>query len=116
MPNHLHGIIVIHDVGAHGRAPQQQSRAPFQQNRAPQQQSRTPLHRKPKSLGSLIAGFKSVATKKINIHRQLPGCSIWQRNYFDRIIRDEDELHKTRHYIQANPLMWAQDNENPVNF
>jgi len=108
MPNHLHGIIVIHDVGAHGRAP-------FQQNRAPQQQSRTPLHRKPKSLGSLIAGFKSVATKKINIHRQLPGCPIWQRNYFDHIIRDEEELNAIREYIQSNPLMWAQDNENPAN-
>jgi REP element-mobilizing transposase RayT len=40
---------------------------------------------------------------------------LWQRNYFERIIRDEKELNKTRHYIRDNPCKWIDDEYNPVN-
>ncbi len=43
-----------------------------------------------------------------------PGC-LWQRNYYERIIRDDDELNQTRRYIEENPLKWDLDQENPTN-
>lgn len=82
MPDHFHAILFINDVGqkemlgAHRGAP---------------------LHRKPRSLGSIMAGFKSVCS-------QTAGFSLWQRNYYDRIIRNQTELDNIREYILYNPL------------
>ena len=96
MPNHLHGIVVItHSngiVGAHGRAP---------------------LHRSPRSLASFIAGFKSVVTRRINRIRGTPGSPVWQRNYYERVIRSEDELQQIGAYILNNPTRWVEDPDNP---
>lgn len=103
MPNHLHGILVlpaenVRSVGAHSCAPLPQQR----------------LYRQPRSLGSLLAGFKSAATKRINDLRHMLGMPLWQRNYYEHIIRNEDELHHVREYIQTNPLRWELDRENPA--
>jgi len=98
MPNHIHAIVhIVHDpfVGAHGRAP---------------------LHhpyRTPRSLGSFISGFKSSVTKRINEIRRTPGVPVWQRNYYEHIIRDQEELDKFRRYIQDNPLKWELDEYYP---
>jgi hypothetical protein len=62
-----------------------------------------------------MAGFKSAVTKSINTLRDTPGRPVWQRNYFERIIRNENELLQIREYIQNNPLRWGLDEENPVN-
>ncbi len=62
-----------------------------------------------------MAGFKSAATKRINVHRGLPGHPVWQRNYHDRVIRDEQELARIQEYIETNPFNWLDDEENPVN-
>jgi len=92
MPNHLHGIIFIENtVGANGRSP---------------------LHRKnmgSKTLSSFMAGYKSFVTKQINILRQTPGILVWQRNYYEHIIRNETELNKIREYIIYNPVNWKSD-------
>ena len=67
----------------------------------------------PKSLGSIVRGFKIGVTKW---YRQTPAVhEIWQRGYFDRVIRDQDELGRIREYIMANPAKWAEDKENPAN-
>jgi len=99
MPNHIHGIII---VGADGRPPQP--------NACPPQRAR--LFRPPRSLGSFIAGYKSVVTKRINEQRVQRG-PVFQRNYYDRIIRDGNEWSRIREYIRLNPTQWAQDKENP---
>ena len=117
MPHHVHGILVIHDVGADRRPPEDEDPMVGADRRPPEKNKQAhisaPLRRKGNTLGSIIAGFKSVATKKINQHRGTPGKKVWQRNYYDRIIRDEAELGRAREYIDANVLMWAQDEENP---
>ena len=77
-----------------------------------QAHSSAPLRRKGGSLGSIVAGFKSAVTKKINQHRNTPGTKIWQRSYYDHIIRDENDLEKLRHYVRYNPEKWPQDQEN----
>ena len=56
-----------------------------------------------------MAGFKSAATRKVNQARGAPGAPVWQRNYYERIIRDEPELDRVRRYIRENPLKWELD-------
>jgi putative transposase len=97
MPTHIHGIVIITNgsVGATGRSPL--------------------LAGPPKrSLGAFIGGFKSVATKRINEIRSTPGLPIWQRNYYEHIIRDEESLDRIREYVLTNPAGWEFDPENPA--
>jgi REP element-mobilizing transposase RayT len=90
MPNHLHGILVI----TNGRGG-----------------SRTaPTKRKP--LGRLVGAFKTASTDWYNQQRGTPGAPLWQRDFYDHIIRSKDELNKIRQYIRTNPLRWGSDPEN----
>ncbi len=120
MPNHFHGIVFIQSietdrsvgangdsVGANGRSPLQVSR----HDRSPQPGVAPSMQ--PRSLSSLIAGFKSATTKHINIARKAPGTPVWQRNY-DHIIRNEDALHQIRDYVQTNPCRWEGDRLHPA--
>jgi REP element-mobilizing transposase RayT len=96
MPNHFHGILVIHEDGRGG------SRT------AP---TYDPVKRKP--LGRLIGAFKTVSTKRINEIRKTPGSVVWQRNYYEHIIRNQHDLHDIRQYILYNPLRWEEDESYP---
>jgi putative transposase len=89
------------------RAPQ--PCAPAQ--RAPQPCA--PAQRAPKSLGALMAGYKSTVTKQINILRDMPGADVWQRNYYEHIIRSDRSLDAIRAYIVDNPLRWEWDTYHP---
>jgi putative transposase len=95
MPNHIHGIIVITD--ATGRAT-----------------GRSPLQSGPtkRSLGAFVDGFKSAITKRIGELRGLPRTAVWQRNYYEHVIRNEESLHRIRQYIGDNPARWEFDREN----
>lgn len=101
MPNHLHGIITI-DLNCRGEvsSPKIQGRGTL------------PLQEK-RSLGDIIGYFKYQSTKYVNEILQSPGKTIWQRNYYEHVIRNEDELNRIREYIQINPLKWQFDRENP---
>jgi len=66
------------------------------------------------SLGNMVGAFKSTSARLINGLRRTPGASIWQRNYYERIIRDQDEWQRTRTYIQTNPANWQLDTDNPL--
>ncbi|MBI4962140.1 MAG: transposase [Desulfomonile tiedjei] len=104
MPNHLHAIVVIGDSlcrGASGSA-----LIPGGSRTAP-----TAARRKP--LGRLIGSFKTVSTKQINEIRKSPGMGLWQRNYYEHVIRSEKSLNAIREYIEANPFHWQDDPENP---
>jgi putative transposase len=65
------------------------------------------------SLGVIIGNFKAVTTRRINRLRNTAGAPVWQRNYYERVIRDEQELDVIRQYIRDNPTCWAEDLENP---
>jgi REP element-mobilizing transposase RayT len=95
MPNHMHGIIVISDDGRGG--------------------SRTAPTEKRKPVGRLIGAFKTVSNKRINELRGTSGATVWQRNYFERVIRNDNEMHHLREYIVNNPAQWDLDRENPDN-
>jgi putative transposase len=107
MPNHLHGIIIIEqsieDVGATRRVAQNK------EDRAIQRIAPTKKTLISNSLGSIIGQFKSKVTKRL---REISGNSdlkIWQRNYYEHIIRNEIDLQNIRKYITLNPLKWEID-------
>ena len=95
MPNHVHGIITIRK-GTEWRAPEK------------------PRFGKPipGSLGIIIRQYKSSVSRKIK--QAFDKGSIWQRNYYERVIRDDHEFERIRRYIEANPAKWEDDVNNPV--
>ena len=97
MPNHLHGIIL---VGA-GLAPPDSGAA-----------SRGAASSAP-TLGHILRAFKSISAIAVNRLLGRSGRSLWQRNYYEHIVRSENELARIREYIANNPAQWALDRENP---
>jgi len=63
----------------------------------------------------MIRGFKSAAKIEINEFRRTPRAPVWQRNYYERVIRNDHELERAREYILDNPRRWAEDKHNPSN-
>lgn len=119
MPNHFHGILFIHkNVGAtrQGQPMSQPKEKPLQ-TIIPEGIDESPLPRgsKPASLGAIIAQFKSRVTKRIWKFPEFKETPIWQRNYYEHIIRDETDLQNKTDYIESNPLLWDEDDENPIN-
>jgi REP element-mobilizing transposase RayT len=60
-----------------------------------------------------MRAYKSAVTRRINQLQDTPGAPTWQRNYYERIIRNDGELDAIQGYIQNNPRQWDQDRENP---
>ena len=56
-----------------------------------------------------MGAFKTVSTERFNEMNGTPGAHLWQRDFYDHIVRNEDELNKIREYIRTNPLQWASD-------
>lgn len=106
MPNHVHGIIVLDDihVGA-GSEPAPTEHAPTTDTAATE--SRPPIIRH--GLPEIVRQFKTFSARRINQKRQTPGVSVWQRNYYEHIIRTETDLQRIREYIQTNPARWRED-------
>ena len=65
------------------------------------------------TLGAIVRGFKSISAIDVNRLLNRQGCPLWQRNYYERAIRNEIELSAIREYLQFNPTNWAQDEEYP---
>ncbi|MDA8218216.1 MAG: transposase [Dehalococcoidales bacterium] len=84
MPNHIHGVVVIGPAAQTGL-----------------------------SLGRIVAYLKYQSTKGINNVRGTPGLPVWQRNYYEHVVRNGEELNRIREYVATNPLRWALDHENP---
>lgn len=103
MPNHIHGVITFTNnlrgnVGANCHSPKN--------DRA---YSNTPLQSPSNTLGAIIRGFKSATTKEINIFRATPKVPVWQRNYYEHVIRNDESFEKIYEYILTNPLCWEKD-------
>lgn len=97
MPNHVHGIIMIHEtVGAYGHTP-----LPSFNPATFDSPSRT--------IGAMVRGYKSAVTTRINQKRGTPRMPVWQRNYWEHIIRDEQDLSNAHAYILNNPAQWETD-------
>lgn len=114
MPNHLHGIIVMGDVGDDARTGGGTD-TPTIYGPVTTRPSTTERFGKPTSdtIPTIVRLFKSAATKRINLQRGTAGPPVWQRNYYEHIVRDQEDLNRIREYIAANPSRWDDDSENP---
>ena len=61
------------------------------------------------TLGDVVRGYKSAVTKRVRLLTGSPGQQIWQRNYYEHIIRNEVTYLKIADYIQTNPQRWLED-------
>lgn len=91
MPNHIHGILSLTEDGNFLEADKQTLNAI------------TP------SLGTLVGAYKAAVSKKINLIRNTPGDSVWQRNYYEHIVSSLTELVRICEYIAGNPSNWQND-------
>lgn len=103
MPNHIHGIVVITRRSRRGRGELQF--APTNESSKFQSPSQT--------LGAIVRGFKGAATRRINRLRDTPGEPVWQRNYYEHIVRGRRDLERIRRYIAENPARWHRDRNHP---
>jgi putative transposase len=130
MPNHVHGIIIIHDnrrgtADLHNQDnpqdPHRRGTADFPNQDNPQDPRRAPTTTTTEKFGKPVSGsiptimrsYKSAVALRVNYARPGDSTPVWQRNYYERIIRNEREMGAIWRYIQSNPARWADDNENP---
>jgi len=104
MPNHLHGILVIHDAGrATGRL-----RLREEDNDIPHR-----INIKPGILSAVVRSVRSTVSYRTSQEHDALG--IWQRNYYEHLIHNEREMDTIWRFIEANPAQWDKDDENPAN-
>ena len=117
MPNHVHGILFITGsyVGAKHSNTNIIRRFEDTSQNASHLQGR-PHGTRPGSLSAIMQNYISITTRKINQIRNTPGEKLWQRNFYEHIIRNEKELNQIRDYIIHNPLKWEEDRNNPKNW
>jgi REP element-mobilizing transposase RayT len=134
MPNHIHGIVWItvgaddvvpQTVGAKGIRPMNGIHSIFkpgvlpnkgvlpyaptgQNGGAPKPGFVSPS----KTIGAMVRGFKSAATRRIRQIQNNPAMTVWQRNYWEHVIRDDADMARIREYVKNNPAQWELDSLN----
>jgi REP element-mobilizing transposase RayT len=98
MPNHVHGIVMLTTVGARFIAPS----STIAPNPVP-------------TVGEIVRGFKARCTHAINQMSNISGIRVWQRNYYEHIIRGEVDYNRIAEYISTNPQQWMSDTLHPDN-
>ena len=95
MPDHVHGVIVLtgeDDPGGQGASGHRTNKQPDTRHGLPE----------------IIRAFKAFSARRINQARRTPGIAVWQRNYYEHIIRNEAEWNRIRGYIENNPRAWDE--------
>jgi REP-associated tyrosine transposase len=96
MPDHLHGILIINNTGVGAGSPYPSSK-PATNLKETGRRNGAP------TLGAIIGYFKYQCAKQINLLLKTPGAPVWQRNYYEHVIRSEDDLSNIRRYVKYNP-------------
>lgn len=114
MPNHMHGIIIIKDSVGAGSKPARvninQTNVRIKTMVDRDNNVRAGLEPAPThGLPEIVRQFKTFSAKIINQTRKISGRSVWQRNYYEHIIRDDNDLNRIREYIINNPVKWEED-------
>jgi putative transposase len=105
MPNHIHGILILSTATT---SPTNTSIAPTDNRVA------SPNGPAPGSLGAILGQFKSRLTRRLRAQPGLPRTPVWQRNYYEHILRNDSDRQHIQQYIDLNPSRWASDEENPA--
>lgn len=96
MPNHIHGLIVIER-----QLPGRKRSSPDRNNVAPQ------------SLGVVVRSFKAAVSRAVKQRSKGSVSPVWQRNYFEHVVRNDEDFSRIREYIFLNPIQWEEDEDNP---
>lgn len=110
MPNHFHGIVRI--VGAYGNTPipRGEQKKAYSHNKGVLPYAPTSPSR---NLGAMVRGFKGAASRRINEICSTPGAAVWQRNYYEHVIRNDDDYSRIAEYVANNPQRWVEDSLHP---
>ena len=109
MPNHVHGIVLLLDNVSGIRATQ--GKRVGANDYSPLHRNESPFHSPSRTLGAIVRGFKIGVTKWFRNNTDVH--TVWQRNYYEHVIRSEAALNDIREYIINNPAKWADDPDNP---
>jgi len=104
MPNHHHGIVKINENQNVGTMSET---SPF----LTKGQDFIPKGSSPRSLGAIIGSFKSATTKQVHRFGLTNHKTIWQRNFYEHVIRDDEDYQRIVEYVQFNPINWEGDQE-----
>lgn len=121
MPNHIHGIIFINpSVGARRAVPEMCDPSEFQIAHHTQNINTRPMEQFGKpvsgSIPTIVRAFKSAVTKRTREEIKMPDKKLWQRNYYEHVIRTDEDLNRIREYIICNPMNWELSRDNPAFF
>ena len=110
MPNYIHGIIGINDSARRGTMLRAlvhcETKNEGTKHCAPTEQFGKPTSN---TIPTIVRGYKSTVTKQINTIRKTPGQPVWQRSYYERIVRNEKSYNRISEYIRYNPEKWMYD-------
>ena len=124
MPNHFHGIVRI--VGAYGNTPFVGHDREYGSTEGAYGNTErahgntegaychTPLRSPSRNIGAMVRGFKGAVSRRINESRNTPGALVWQRNYYEHIIRDDADYNRIAEYVVNNPKRWLEDSLHPL--
>lgn len=103
MPNHVHGIVELNNDAEHDL-----KELKYRKGSYPEIPQRHAFQRLiPRSIGSIVKGFKIGVTKWMRANTEIH--VVWQRDYYEHIIRDEEDYRRISDYIQDNPANWEKD-------
>ena len=115
MPNHMHGVILLRDISGRDEVTcRDEVTSSLQEYDLETKPQRLFTIQRP-TLGQIVAFYKYRSTKLINEMRNAPGTRFWQRNYYEHIIRNGNDLDRIRKYIMDNVAKWSEENDNPEN-
>lgn len=123
MPNHIHGIIILTDARRgelHSPVNTHELHSPVNTHELHSSvntnllktfykmgECKSPLRAPSNNIGAIVRGYKSAVTKQLNLLNI--GCTVWQRNYYEHIIRNEQSYYAISEYIINNPAKWNND-------
>ena len=111
MPNHIHGIVWIKDEGSYRLHPGAWKNDSIRKD----DQLVVPARDiKFETLSHIIGAFKTTGATLVNKLRGQMGIAVWQKSFYDRIVRNERELERIQEYIRNNPIKWEEDRDNPA--
>ena len=118
MPNHVHGIVVLvggESVGSSDSVPGvgsviDGSRAEEAGWKPAPTKKGAPTKRH--GLSEVVRGFKTYSGRRVNEVRGTRGVAVWQRGFYEHVVRNEEDMNRIRQYFQENPLRWSLKREN----
>jgi len=122
MPNHVHGVVIINNdiIETSFKQDNIVAETGLKPDTVVVETGLKPVSTvgrvaKPYSLSEIIRGFKTFSARKVNEYQNTRGKPFWQERFYDRIVRNEEELNRIRRYIVENPLKWELEKNNPEN-